>query len=210
MVADVRPVPVRMASVSRMSPRLASCPTPVVRPRLAAAVVLAGLPFLTIACGETGKISVSDAAPASTSTTDATTTTGDEMSTTEGTTDASTTTASASTGNGSTGGSATAADEESTDASWTASPGEYRGQDGLKVAYTCPPGGTLNTIWGTGPFTDDSSVCTAAVYAGLITTEGGGRVVIVIAPGESTYAGGEANGVTASEYGTWAGSYTFA
>ena len=105
-------------------------------------------------------------------------------------------------------GSSVAADEDATDNSWSASAGEYRGRDGLHVAYDCPAGGTLSQIWGIGPFTDDSSVCTAAVYAGMITVEGGGRVVIEIVPGADVYAGGVAHGVTADDYGVWAGSFS--
>ena len=99
------------------------------------------------------------------------------------------------------------ADEDALDNSWVASAGEYRGQDGLRVAYNCPAGGTLASLWGTGPFTDDSSVCTAGVFLGLITTEGGGRIVIEIAPGQDAYAAGEGHGVAAASYGTWAGSF---
>ncbi len=101
------------------------------------------------------------------------------------------------------------ADEEADGDGWALSPGTYRGQDGLRVAYECSPGGDLRTVWGTDTYTDDSSVCTAAVHAGLITQDEGGRVVIEIAPGEESYEGTEANGVETNDYGSWDGSYTF-
>ena len=64
-------------------------------------------------------------------------------------------------------------------------------------------------MWGTDVYTDDSSVCSAAVHAGLITVEDGGKVVIEIAPAEEEYKGSDANGVESSDYGPWGGSFTF-
>ena len=62
---------------------------------------------------------------------------------------------------------------------------------------------------GTGTYTDDSSICTAAVHAGLITLANGGKVTIEIAPGANSYSGTTANGVTSSSYDSWSGSFTF-
>lgn len=101
------------------------------------------------------------------------------------------------------------ADEEAEGDGWDLSPFTYRGQDGQRIAYTCSADGTLGSVWGTEVYTDDSSVCSAAVHAGLITVEDGGRVVIEIAPGEEEYEGSEANGVESSDYASWAGSFTF-
>ncbi len=95
------------------------------------------------------------------------------------------------------------------DADWGRSPVDLRGNDGTRYGWTCPPGGEPGSLWGTGPFTDDSSVCTAAVFAGLITLSDGGRVVIEILPGEDAYEGGEAGGVSASEWPSWPGSFDF-
>jgi hypothetical protein len=77
------------------------------------------------------------------------------------------------------------------------------------TTYTCPPGGKAYTVWGTDIYTHDSSVCTAAVHAGLIEFEDGGEVVIVIRPGESSYLGTTANGVTTESYGSWGVSFVF-
>lgn len=101
------------------------------------------------------------------------------------------------------------AEEEVTDSTWTENATNFRGRNGLKVAYECAPGGQFGSVWGTGTYTDDSSVCTAAVHAGLITQPQGGRVVIEIEPGEDSYDGSTSNGVTSSDYGRWDGSYTF-
>lgn len=64
-------------------------------------------------------------------------------------------------------------------------------------------------MWGTDVYTNDSSVCTAAVHAGLIDFEAGGVVVIEMRPGESSYIGTTANGVTTQSYGSWGGSFVF-
>lgn len=92
---------------------------------------------------------------------------------------------------------------------WAASATGYNGKNGTKVTYVCPPNGTLNRVWGTDTYTDDSSVCSAAVQLGLITVATGGSVEVQIAPGLDAYTGGVANGVDSSSYGNWGGSFTF-
>lgn len=93
--------------------------------------------------------------------------------------------------------------------SWTRTASEYRGKDGTRVELQCSPDGTPGSVWGTGTYTDDSSVCTAAVHAGLITVAEGGKVTFVIAPGAASYRSSEANGVTSQDYGAYQGSFTF-
>lgn len=93
--------------------------------------------------------------------------------------------------------------------SWTQTATASRGKNGTAVTIKCSPNGTLGSVWGSGPYTDDSSICTAAVHAGLITPATGGTVVITIAAGADAYQGTTANGVTTSDYGTFAGSFTF-
>lgn len=102
-----------------------------------------------------------------------------------------------------------APDIEAPNVDWALSATEYRGEDGRRIAFLCPPDGEVRSVWGTGTYTDDSSVCSAAVHEGLINTAEGGRVVIEIAPGQEAYDGSEANGVTSSDYGEYGGSYTF-
>jgi hypothetical protein len=92
---------------------------------------------------------------------------------------------------------------------WLAKAAQYRGQNGTKVTLDCPANGTHASIWGTETYTDDSSVCNAAVQVGLITFESGGKVEIEIAPGLDAYTGGVANGVDSANYGAWGGSFTF-
>lgn len=94
-------------------------------------------------------------------------------------------------------------------AEWSLNATEFRDQVGTRVAYDCPAGGAAGNLWGTGPFTDDSSVCTAGVFAGLISYADGGRVVIEIEEGLESYPEGEANGVRASSWPSWPGSFDF-
>jgi hypothetical protein len=93
------------------------------------------------------------------------------------------------------------------DDSWLRNAVEYRGRDGERVKVECAPNRMPLSLWGTGPYTDDSSICTAGVHAGVITLEDGGEVEIEIAPGQDSYEGGESNGVESRPYGEWAGSF---
>jgi hypothetical protein len=120
---------------------------------------------------------------------DTTTTTEEETTTTE---DDSTT---------------TTADPAAADA-WQVNPIDHRGAEGT-FDYECPPNGTPDTIWGVEIYSDDSSVCTAAVHVGLITVEEGGTVTIEMAPGEDSYDAGVANGITSFYYPAFAGSFIF-
>ncbi len=159
-------------------------------------------------CSDTGKVTVGKSVAQATTTVTEEPTTTERLATTTSTPpddDLTTTTGGADSSGG--GGSAATSDQDAVDVSWSSSPGEFRGQDGLKVAYECPAGGTIHALWGTGPFTDDSSVCTAGVFVGLITFESGGRVVIEIAPGATTYEGATAHGVESGSYGSWGGSF---
>jgi len=80
--------------------------------------------------------------------------------------------------------------------------------DGQQYTIECSPGGTPRTIWGTFSYTDDSSICTAAVHAGFITVASGGSVTYEIAPGQEFYVGSEANGITSRDYPSWPGSFS--
>ena len=75
--------------------------------------------------------------------------------------------------------------------------------------FICPPGCTDGSaVWGTEVYTGDSSVCAAAVHAGVITAEAGGEVLASYAPGQDAYTGSTQNGVTTNEYGSWGNSFT--
>ncbi|MGI5236918.1 Hsp70 family protein [Dactylosporangium sp. CA-139066] len=93
-----------------------------------------------------------------------------------------------------------AADLEHSDVDWSSTAEAYDGQPDKTVGYNCPSGGFIGTVWGSGPYTTDSSVCTAAVHAGKITLESGGRVVIKIRTGADSYEGTTQHEISTTSY----------
>jgi hypothetical protein len=106
-------------------------------------------------------------------------------------------------GTGSSGGAASPTNDP-----WQKTAAEFELQIGDSGTHECPPDGVAHQLWGTGPFTDDSSICTAAVFAGVIDLAGGGTVTFTIVDPLPSYDGGESNGVVANEYGEWPGAFT--
>jgi hypothetical protein len=90
---------------------------------------------------------------------------------------------------------------------WTAKGDSFRGRNGERFVYTCPKYGVAGSLWGTDVYTDDSSVCTAGVHAGVISLAGGGTVTIEIRPGEAAYTSTNRNRITSSSYPSWSGSF---
>lgn len=64
------------------------------------------------------------------------------------------------------------------------------------------------TVWGAGPYSDDSAVCRAAMHAGLVGDEPA-NVTINFMPGREAYSQSLANGVETSSWGAWGGSFAF-
>jgi hypothetical protein len=99
----------------------------------------------------------------------------------------------------------------STDIDWQISPLDLdlRGMNGERYAFRCPPGKPLpSRVSGSGPYTDDSSICTAAVHAGAISAKDGGEVTIEIRPGEARYPSSERNYIRSAAYDrAWSGSF---
>ena len=91
---------------------------------------------------------------------------------------------------------------------WSDNATRHRGRNGATVEVRCAPGGTPGSVWGSGPYTDDSSICGAAVHTGVITVARGGRVRIRIGPALTSSRGSTRNGVTSLDYGAYPGSYT--
>lgn len=81
-----------------------------------------------------------------------------------------------------------------------------RGQD--KPPFPVYVVGNLNgTVYGTGSYTDDSSIGTAAVHAGLLKPGEAGFVVVTFEGGKASYEASTQNGVTSYPYGTWGGGF---
>jgi hypothetical protein len=95
------------------------------------------------------------------------------------------------------------------DRGWDATAGNFGTDTGQRYLYICPPGGSAGEVWGTGTYTYDSSVCTAAVQEGLITLAKGGDVTIQIGSSIRTYTGSTQNGITSSDWSETCPSYTF-
>lgn len=91
---------------------------------------------------------------------------------------------------------------------WSDTAGRYRGQIGRRYTFRCPRAQRTGTVWGTVVYTDDSSICSAAVHAGRLTLAGG-VVTIEIAAGAPRYPGSTQNAVTSRAYGPWQGSFAF-
>ncbi len=80
---------------------------------------------------------------------------------------------------------------------------------GLVLGCWCDPSAMKGSVWGSDPYTNDSSICAAALHSGAVSAEGG-PVVVQVAPGADKYTGSDANGVKSSDYGSWRASITFA
>lgn len=83
---------------------------------------------------------------------------------------------------------------------------QFRGHVG-RVFHFRVTGNTARTVWGTGVYTDDSALATAAVHAGILGDGQQGVVKVTILPGQAAYAGFQNNGVTSHEWQNWPGSY---
>ena len=84
----------------------------------------------------------------------------------------------------------------------------FRGRNGEVFRFRVR-GSALGSLWGDGVYTDDSSLATAAVHAGVLRREEEGVVAVRILPGRKEYAGAERNGVASESYGEWHGSFEF-
>lgn len=90
---------------------------------------------------------------------------------------------------------------------WLANACEHRAQVGLTIEYACAPDGLSHEVTGSRWYTDDSSVCSAGVHAGVISADEGGKVSVVIRAGRAGYIGSMRNGVDSAWRGAWPGSF---
>lgn len=94
---------------------------------------------------------------------------------------------------------------------WSTSPLDLdlRGMNGERYAFRCPPGKPQpSRVVGSGPYTDVSSICAAAVHAGVLHARDGGEVTIEIRPGERRYVGSERHYLRSNdENDGWSGSF---
>lgn len=82
----------------------------------------------------------------------------------------------------------------------------FRGQNGKSFLIEIT-GQNTGSVWGTGVYTDDSSLATAAVHAGIVKVGQKAVVKVTILPGEQQYTGSDRNGITSNNWDDWVGSY---
>lgn len=68
-------------------------------------------------------------------------------------------------------------------------------------------GAAAGSVWGRNPYTADSLVGRAAVHAGVLRPGEEGVVSVTVLPGQKTYLGSVANGVTTGRWGAYGLSY---
>jgi hypothetical protein len=84
--------------------------------------------------------------------------------------------------------------------------GAFRGQNGQSFLFEVT-GQMGGAVWGTDTYTDDSSLATATVHAGILKVGEKGVVKVTILPGQASYTGSTRNGVSTGDWGAWGGSY---
>jgi hypothetical protein len=97
------------------------------------------------------------------------------------------------------------------DIDWRTSPLDLnlRGLNGERFRFHCAPGKVMpGQVVGKGPYTDGSSICAAAVHAGVIHAARGGLVTIELRPGESHYEASRSHFIQSESYERfWSGSF---
>ena len=75
------------------------------------------------------------------------------------------------------------------------------GEPGRPYQVACPPGcAALDwTIHGTDVYGFNSSVCKAAIHAGVVTDKDGGMASVVVGPGQPAYRGSKRNNIRSSD-----------
>eukprot|EP00058_Branchiostoma_floridae_P011020 XP_002596508.1 hypothetical protein BRAFLDRAFT_73817 [Branchiostoma floridae] len=95
------------------------------------------------------------------------------------------------------------------DCSTSADSSQFSSEDTFTVS--CPAGcsgSSQNKVWGTYIYTDDSSICRAAIHDGKLTNSGG-QVTVYKWPGQDSYLDTDQNGVKSKNYDSWGGSFAF-
>ncbi len=90
-------------------------------------------------------------------------------------------------------------------------PDRVQDMRGSASSFTCSCStdtAEAGTVWGAGPYSDDSAVCRAAMHAGLVGDEPA-NVTVNFLPGREAYSQSIANGVETGAWGSWGGSFAF-
>ena len=97
--------------------------------------------------------------------------------------------------------------EDITPIAWDTTAAGFKGEGGQTYTFRCPKEGTAQLIYGSDVYTDYSSICTAAVHAGLFSLADGGKVTIEYRPGRSIYGSTVRNGIKSNTSGEYARSF---
>ena len=84
----------------------------------------------------------------------------------------------------------------------------FRAQVGAVLVFEVT-GSTDGFVWGTDIYTDDSDLSTAAVHAGVLAPGETGIISVEMTGPQTGFTAGNRNGVNASAFGSWGGSYRF-
>jgi hypothetical protein len=72
------------------------------------------------------------------------------------------------------------------------------------LSLLCPPKGVGDGyVWGTDVYYSNSAICLAAVHAGAITLEAGGRVTVTLQPKQETFTASERYGISSRAWSNW-------
>ncbi len=72
------------------------------------------------------------------------------------------------------------------------------------ITVVCPPKGHADMyVWGTDVYTSTSAICVAAVHAGAITLDAGGKVTVTLQPKQEMFKPSERNGITTWTWKNW-------
>jgi hypothetical protein len=83
------------------------------------------------------------------------------------------------------------------------------GQSHSRINCTCDGSWTANgLVYGSDPYQNDSSICRAALHAGVITASGG-AITFYLTPAASSFLGSLKNGVQTMSAGSAAKSFSF-
>ena len=76
-----------------------------------------------------------------------------------------------------------------------------------KVVGVQVTGQIAGTVWGSGPYTSDSNLATAAVHSGVLKVGETAVIKIRVKGDPGGYVGSTQNGVASNNYGPWQGCY---
>jgi hypothetical protein len=82
----------------------------------------------------------------------------------------------------------------------------YRSSVGRPLYFEVT-GSDAGIVYGTGVYTDDSQLATAAVHAGVLAVGKKGVVKVTMLPGQGAYKGSTKNGVVSQSWGAYSSSY---